>query len=230
MRISYGLVLLLLFAGLFCGCNEYTPQTTEEAAIEAALADGQKFFVEEFVEWQEWPVRTAEFRTVEVENAFDKQYDTKEDIWHVIIGMEDDSRSIHFVVTDDGKKVIGGWDSLAVASEYRTYAEKKGLISMEDAMLRAIVFRNVVGVENGPWRYVVVSLSSFSESDKYSITRYRPWYTKFMVPVGEEVWNIRFCNHAEDKNEVYHGTFYDCTVSLRASNGKVYRLVYNWMM
>ncbi len=230
MRYIYVALLLFLFAGLFCGCKEYSPQLTEKEAIQVTLTYGQKFFVEEFVEWQEWPVRTAEFRTVEVENAFDKQYDTKEDIWHVIIGAEDDSRSVHFVVTDDGKKVIGGWDSLEAVPVYGKNTDRQGIISVEDAMLRAIVLRNVVGVENGPWRHVEVYLSRFSESDKYSITRYRPWYTKLMVPVGDEVWKISFCNHAEDKNEAYYGSFYDCTVSLRASNGKVYKLVYSWMI
>ncbi len=226
MRYIYVALLLFLIAGLFCGCKEYAPQITEEAAIKAALADGQKFFVEEFVEWQEWTVRTAEFRTVEVKNAFDKQYDTTEDIWHVIIGTEDDSRSVHFVVTDDGKKVIGGWDSLEAVPVYGKNTDRQGIISVEDAMLRAIVFRNVVGLENGPWRHVEVYLNRFSESDELDITRYRPWYTKLMVPVGDEVWDIRFCNHEGDRQ----GTTFDCTVSLRASNGKVYECVYNWMM
>ena len=222
MRYIYVSLMLFLFAGLFCGCNEYTPQTTEEAAIKAALADGQKYFVEEFVEWQEWTVRTAEFRTVELETAHEKQYDGERHIWHVIIGTEDDSRSVHFVVTDDGKKVIGGWDSLEAIPKYSGDTDQSKLISVEEAMIYAILFQNVRGNKQGAWKHVEVRLEEFTKHDGYRMKGGYQRYDWYWVPIGKPVWKIGFYDHEKDSGSM---RLHDTTVFVRASNGKVYGYV-----
>ena len=98
------LFVLSLFLLCSCGGEEYVPQMTREQAITCALEEGQRYLVEEFVEWKSWEDPAAEFQSIALELMVDGKHERTDRIWHVVFTDEDDTRSVHFVVDDCYKR------------------------------------------------------------------------------------------------------------------------------
>ncbi|MBQ9766758.1 MAG: hypothetical protein IJW37_01460 [Lachnospiraceae bacterium] len=213
--------LILLFAASFSNCEGYVPRMTKEEAIEAALADGQKYFVGEFNEWQTWEVRTAEFQVVELVTLFEKEHDSTMYIWHVEIGKEDGSRSVHFVVKDRNREVVGGWNSIDTVVDYKEQPREKYQFSAEEVIIRAILYEDANRNNRTQWRHLYVYLDNFGTWDSAHLSsQYRIPYEriKLKVPLGQQAWRIRFCMH-EGEHDMFD---MDIEIIVGALNGKVY--------
>lgn len=213
--------IILLFAAYFCNCEGYAPRMTKEEVIEAVLAEGQKYFIEEFDEWQTWEVRTVEFQVVELVTKYNKEYDNTEYVWQVVFQKEDNSRAVHFVVKDKKRELIGGWDTADTVVDYRVYTREQSQFSVEDVIIQAILFKKY-DYDNELWKHIrVVCHYSDRTTSSYLAENSYAWYAPYLLPEGKQIWYITFCSH--EKGEQEHGLpNIEYCVLIDTKNGKVY--------
>ncbi|MCH5273194.1 MAG: hypothetical protein J1E35_05925 [Lachnospiraceae bacterium] len=219
-RIGFCSVLFII--ALLCGCKGYEPKMTSETAIEAVLANGQQYLVEEFDEWQSWSNHTAEYQVVELETMLDG--DRTKYIWYVSFQNDEGTRSVHFVVEDENQDVLGGWDSVDAVVDYKEEPKAEYEYTAEDMIIRAILYRNlrVSKGENQLIEHSYVYLDNFGLRDARDIRnllseQYIP-ETDNRIPLGQQAWRITFCPH-EEEHTIWD---IDTRVIVGAESGKVY--------
>lgn len=214
-------VSVLFIVIMLCGCKSYEPAMTSETAIELVLTEGQRYFVEEFDEWQSWSVRKAEFQTINLETLLDKKYDGTKYIWHVVFQNDDGTRSVHFVVKDDNQKVLRGWDSTDAVVNYKEEPEDEYGYTAEDVIIRAILYEELQ-IERQRYKHdfenkhVYVYLDNYGAYDEERlrdldgkrngefVIPVLEWTVFFgkktTVPLGKQAWRVTFCNQKEHGN------------------------------
>lgn len=212
-------ITFLFVFGLFllCSCagEEYVPQMTSEQAITCALEEGQRYLVAEFVEWKSWEDPAAEFQSIALELMVDGKHERTDRIWHVVFTDEDDTRSVHFVVDDRLQTVVGGWDSVDAAVDWKEQPRQEYLYTAEDAIIRAILYYKLDAELPSEKRtalpnyiHVYVYLDNFGEWDRDRVCDLGHYSSRKMkrrgIPLGQ-AWRVTFCDHTEEEQqEWYH--------------------------
>lgn len=211
------ILFLVFFLLLLCSCagKEYVPQMSSEQAIACALEEGQRYLAEEFEEWKSWEESAAEFQSIEMELMVDGKHERTERIWHVVFSEEEDTRSVHFVVDDTLQMVVGGWDSVDAAVDWKEQPRQEYLYTAEDAIIRALLYYKLdvelpsekrTRLPN--YMHVYVYLDNFGELDRDSVCDLGNYSSQKMkrrrIPLGQ-AWRVIFCDHTEEEQqEWYH--------------------------
>ncbi len=203
---------------------------TSEQAVACALEEGQRYLAEEFVEWEAWEGPTAEFQNVELELMVDGKHERIDRIWHVVFMNEEDTRSVHFVVDDTLQAVVGGWDSVDAAVDWKEQPRQEYLYTVEDALIRAILYYKLDAELPSEKRaalpkymHVYVYLDNFGEWDRNRICDFGHRSSGKMkrrkIPLGQ-AWRVTFCDHTEEEQqEWYH---FDMRVVVGCEDCSVY--------
>lgn len=215
--MRHRVVVLVFVLLLLCSCasKEYVPQMTSEQAIACALEEGQRYLAEEFEEWKSWEESAAEFQSIELELMVDGKYERTERIWHVVFTGEEDNRSVNFVVDDTLQAVVGGWDSVDAAVDWKEQPRQEYLYTAEDAIIRAILYYKLdVELPSGKrtalpnYMHVYVYLDNFGELDRDRVCDLDHYSSgkikRRRIPLGQ-AWRVTFCAHTEEEQqEWYH--------------------------
>ena len=202
--MRHRVVVLVFVLLLLCSCagKEYVPQMTSEQAIACALEEGQRYLAEEFVEWKSWEESAAEFQSIELELMVDGKYERTEHIWHVVFSEEEDTRSVHFVVDDTLRMVVGGWDGVDAAVDWKEQPRQEYLYTVEDAIIRALLYYKLDVELTSEKRtvlpnymHVYVYLDNFGEGDRDSVCDLDHYSSGKMkrrrIPLGQ-AWRVTF--------------------------------------